>query len=389
MSVITRERIPLSRATVLGTELAYIQDAISRGTLCGDNRYSRLCESWMEERYGIAKAFLTSSGTHALEEAAMLCGIQPGDEVIMPSYTFVSTANSFVLRGAKIRFVDIRPDTQNMDENLIEEAVTPRTKAIVPVHYAGVSCEMDRIMDIAAAHNLCVIEDAAQGVHASYHGKALGTIANYGCFSFHATKNYTMGEGGALLLRDNDRVADAAVIREKGTNRTAFLQGMVDKYTWVSEGSSYLASELSAAYLYAQLLEADAINNRRLDRWRRYWEQLHSLAQNGQIELPGVPQGCQHNGHIFYIKTASLEERIALTDHLKQDGITAAFHYVPLHISPQGQRCGVFVGEDRYTTNTFQRLLRLPMYDALTDSQVDRVCESIRTFYRKKRGVFS
>ncbi len=387
MSTTDQESIPFSRATVLGTELAYIRDAISKGALCGDNRYSRLCEAWMEEHYGAAKAFLMPSGTHALEEAALLCGIQPGDEVIMPSYTFVSTANAFVLRGAKIRFVDIRPDTQNIDENLIEEAITPRTKAIVPVHYAGVGCEMDRIMAIADAHGLCVIEDAAQGVHASYHGKALGTIADYGCFSFHATKNYTMGEGGALLLRDNDRALDAAVIREKGTNRAAFLQGMVDKYTWVSEGSSYLTSELSAAYLYAQLLEADTINNRRLHIWRCYWEQLHSIAQNGQIELPGVPQGCEHNGHMFYIKTASLEERIALTEHLKQAGITAAFHYVPLHSSPQGQRCGVFVGEDRYTTDTFRRLLRLPMYDALTDSQVDRVCDAIRVFYQGKRGV--
>ena len=341
----------------------------------------------MEEHYGAAKAFLVPSGTHALEVAALLCGIQPGDEVIMPSYTFVSTANAFVLRGAKIRFVDIRPDTQNIDENLIEEAITPRTKAIVPVHYAGVGCEMDRIMEIAAAHGLCVIEDAAQGVHASYRGKALGTIADYGCFSFHATKNYTMGEGGALLLRDKDRVQAAAEIREKGTNRSAFLQGMVDKYTWVRAGSSYLTSELAAAYLYAQLLEADAINSRRLKIWSRYREQLDSLAQNGQIELPGVPEGCEHNAHMFYIKTASLEERLALAEHLKQDGITAAFHYVPLHSSPQGKLSGVFVGEDRYTTDTFRRLLRLPMYDALKDSQVDRICESICAFYRKERGV--
>lgn len=384
MSNTAKEEIPLSRATALGTELTYIQDAISRGELSGDQHYSRLCEAWMESRYGAAKAFLMSSGTHALEAAAMLCGIMPGDEVIMPSYTFSSTANAFALRGAQIRFVDIRPDTQNIDENLIEAAITPRTKAIVPVHYAGVSCDMDRILEIAAAHRLYVVEDAAQGVHASWRGKALGTIGDFGCYSFHATKNYTMGEGGALLLREKDRALDAAVVREKGTNRAAFLQGAVDRYTWVGLGSSYLPSELAAAYLYAQLREVDAINARRLRLWNRYHVQLSGLVQRERIELPAVPEGCGHNGHIYYIKASSHEERDALIEHLRRAGIVAAFHYVPLHTSPQGHTCGRFVGEDRYTTDTSQRLLRLPMYDALTEAQVDRVCGAVHAYYRQK-----
>ncbi len=386
MSNTEKEKIPLSRATVLGTELAYIQDAISRGELSGDHRYSRLCEAWMESRYCVAKALLTSSCTHALEAAALLCDIQPGDEIIMPSYTFSSTANAFALRGAQIRFVDIRPDTQNIDENLIEAAITPRTKAIVPVHYAGVSCDMDRIIEIANQHHLYVVEDAAQGMHAAWRGKALGTIGDFGCFSFHATKNYTMGEGGALLLRESSRALDAAVIREKGTNRAAFLQGMVDRYTWVGKGSSYLASELAAAYLYAQLQDADAINDRRLHLWQRYHELLSGLAQRERIELPVVPQGCSHNGHIFYIKVSSLKKRKALIEHLKGDGIEAAFHYIPLHTSAQGRACGSFVGEDRFTTDTSLRLLRLPLYDAMTDAQVDRVCESLHAFCQTKLG---
>ena len=382
MSNATKEEIPLSRATVLGTELAYIQDAISRGKLNGGQHYSKLCEAWMESRYGAAKAFLTPSCTHSLEAAALLCDIQPGDEVVMPSYTFSSTANAFVFRGAQIRFVDIRPDTQNIDENLIEAAITPRTKAIVPVHYAGVSCEMDRIIEIADAYHLYVVEDAAQGVHAAWRGKALGTMGDFGCFSFHATKNYTMGEGGALLLRDSGRALDTAVICEKGTNRTAFLQGAVDQYTWVGKGSSYLASELAAAYLYAQLQDADAINERRLHLWERYYKQLSGLAQRERIELPVVPRYCRHNGHIFYMKLSSFKERKALIEHLKGNGIAAAFHYIPLHTSIQGRVCGSFVGKDRFTTDTSQRLLRLPLYNAMTDAQVDRVCESIFAFFR-------
>lgn len=378
------DEIPFYRVTVLGTEQGYIRDAIARGHLCGDQHYSRCCERWMERQYAAARAFLTPSCSHALEMAALLCGIEPDDEVIMPSFTFTSTANAFALRGAAIRFVDIRPDTQNLDENLIEAAITPRTKAIVPVHYAGVACQMDRILDIARAYGVKVVEDAAQGVQAFFRDKALGTWGDYGCYSFHETKNYTMGEGGALLLRDGGEALKAAVIRDKGTNRAAYLQGVVDKYTWVSVGSSYLPGELGAAYLYAQLLGARAIDGARLHSWNRYRENLRDLAARERITLPVVPKDCRHNGHIFYIMAASLAERDALIRHLKARGITAAFHYVPLHASEQGRRCGTFVGEDRYTTDTFRRLLRLPMYYGLTDAQVDRVCACIDEFYRAR-----
>lgn len=378
----SHETIPFSRPTTALKAEEYIHAAIAGGQLSGDGPYSRQCEAWLTRQCGAAASFLTPSCTHALEAAAILCGIQPGDEVIMPSYTFVSTANAFVLRGAQIRFVDIRPDTQNIDENLIEAAITPRTRAIVPVHYAGVGCRMDAIMEIAGVHRLHVIEDAAQALRATYCGKPLGSLGDYGCISFHATKNYTMGEGGALLIRDEQRVQDAAILREKGTNRAAFLQGMVDKYTWVAPGTSCLPSELSAALLWAQLEDADRIDARRMSLWQRYAGQLRSLEQQGRIVLPHVPPECRHNAHMFYIKTASLEERLALTAWLKERGVTAAFHYVPLHTSPQGRKCGVFVGEDRCTTDTFHRLLRLPMYDALTFEQVDRVCQCIHDFYR-------
>lgn len=302
----------------------------------------------------------------------------------MPSFTFASTANAFALRGAAIRFVDIRPDTQNLDESLIEAAITPRTRAIVPVHYAGVACDMDRILEIARAYGVKVVEDAAQGVQAFYRGRALGTWGDYGCYSFHETKNYTMGEGGALLLRDGGEAFRAAVIRDKGTNRAAYMRGAVDKYTWVSVGSSYLPGELGAAYLYAQLLGARVIDENRLRCWNRYRENLRGLAGRERIALPVVPPDCRHNGHIFYIKAASLAERDALIRHLREHGIAAAFHDVPLHTSEQGRRCGTFVGEDRHTTDTFRRLLRLPMYDGLTDAQVDRVCACIEGFYRAR-----
>ena len=302
--------------------------------------------------------------------------------MIMPAYTFVSTADAFVLRGATPVFVDIRPDTMNMDERLIEEAVTERTRAIVPVHYAGVACEMDTIMDIAARHHLAVIEDAAQGIMATYRGKALGTIGDFGCFSFHETKNYSMGEGGALLIRDQGNVEAAEIIREKGTNRSKFYRGQIDKYTWINYGSSYLPSDMNAAYLYAQLEIAEEINDARLAIWERYYDNLRPLAQAGRIELPVVPEGCVHNGHMFYIKAKDIGERTALIDYLKQNEIHAVFHYVPLHTAPAGLKFGRFHGEDRYTTRESERLLRLPMYYGLELEQVDYICGKLREFYR-------
>jgi len=313
--------------------------------------------------------------------AAILSEVGPGDEVILPSFTFVSTANAFVLRGATLVFVDLRPDTQNIDEKLIEDAITDRTKVIVPVHYAGVACEMDTIMEIAKRHNLLVVEDAAQGVMSEYKGRGLGSIGDYGCYSFHETKNYSMGEGGALLIKDEAKVDRAEIIREKGTDRSKFLKGVIDKYTWVDMGSSYLPSEMNAAYLWAQLEVADEINNNRLASWNAYYEQLKPLADAGRIELPVIPEECKHNAHMFYIKTKDIEERSALASYLKENGILAVFHYVPLHSAPAGSKFGRFHGEDRYTTNTFERLLRLPMYYDLGLDNVEMICDRIREFY--------
>ena len=377
-------KIPFNIPAVVGTEQKYIGDAISRRKLCGDNYYTKLCNELIENKYKAQKSLLTTSCTHALELAAILCDIKPDDEVIMPSYTFVSTANAFVLRGAKIVFVDIRPDTQNIDENLIEKAITDKTKAIVPVHYAGVSCEMDKILEIAKQYNLYVVEDAAQGVNAYYKGQALGTMGDFGCYSFHETKNYTMGEGGALLIRSQENNIRSEIIREKGTNRAEFLLGMVDKYTWVSEGSSYLPSDLNAAYLYAQLQNADAINEKRRSIWNQYYYLLKDLQDKEKIQLPYIPQDCQHNAHMFYIKSRDIEERTYLIDFLRKKGITAPFHYIPLHSSVQGKKCGVFSGEDRYTTDTSDRLLRLPMYVDLTTSEIEYVCEQIYSFYKER-----
>lgn len=374
--------IPFNIPPVVGTELEYIEDAVKRRKLCGDNYYTKQCSKWIEENYQAQKTLLTPSCTHALELAAILCDVKPGDEVIMPSFTFVSTANAFFLRGAKIKFVDIRPDTQNIDEKLIEKAITDKTKVLVPVHYAGVSCEMDTIMELAERYSLKVVEDAAQGVNAYYHGKALGTIGDFGCYSFHETKNYTMGEGGALIVNSKDNCLRAEIVREKGTNRAEFLLGMVDKYTWVSEGSSYLPSELGAAYLYAQLLEADNINEMRLARYHQYYAALKELADKEKLTLPYVPAGCVHNAHMFYIKARDIKERTALISYLKDRGILGVFHYVPLHTSPQGKKCGEFIGEDRYTTDTADRLLRLPVYKDLKAEEVDYVCEQIYEFYR-------
>lgn len=373
--------IPFNIPPYVGKEETYIHEAICSGKICGDGSFTKKCSKWLEEHTDSEKVLLTTSCTHATEMAALLCDIQPGDEVIMPSYTFVSTADAFVLRGGVPVFVDIRPDTMNIDENLIEAAITDKTKAIVPVHYAGVACEMDKIMEVAKKYNLYVIEDAAQGVMSTYKGKALGTIGNFGCYSFHETKNYSMGEGGALLIRDKEKIEQAEIIREKGTNRSQFFRGMVDKYTWVEKGSSYLPSELNAAYLYAQLEMAEEINRRRLSIYNRYYENLKPLYEKGYLELPYVPEECKHNGHMFYIKVKNLEERTKLIAFLKENGITASFHYIPLHSAPAGEKYGRFAGTDRFTTKESERLLRLPMYYSLKDSEIETVTETIKKFW--------
>lgn len=367
----------------VGKETEYMKAAIDSHKICGDGEFTKRCNAWIEEHTGTAKALLTTSGTQALEMAALLSDIQPGDEVILPSYTFVSTANAFVLRGAKLVFVDIRPDTMNIDEKLIEDAITDKTRAIVPVHYAGVGCEMDTIMDIAKRHNLVVVEDAAQGVNAFYKGRALGSIGDYGCFSFHETKNYSMGEGGAILINRPEQIEDAEIIREKGTDRSRFFRGQVDKYTWVNIGSSFLPSDINAAYLMAQLEMANEINENRLQSWARYNEGLQDLAQEGVIELPYIPEECAHNAHMFYIKTKDMEERKALISYLKERDIAAVFHYVPLHSAPAGLRFGRFHGEDRYTTKESERLLRLPMYYNLSESDQQKVIDAVHGFYHK------
>lgn len=365
----------------VGKEMEYMGQAVENQKICGDGAFTMKCSQWIEEKTGTAKCLLTTSCTHALEMAALLADIQPGDEVIMPSYTFVSTADAFVLRGAKVVFVDIRPDTMNIDENLIEAAVTDRTKAIAVVHYAGVGCEMDKIMEIAGRYGLLVVEDAAQGMMASYKGKPLGTIGDFGCFSFHETKNYSMGEGGALLIRDVGHIERAEIFREKGTNRSKYFRGQVDKYRWMDFGSSYLPSDMNAAYLYAQLEVADEINDIRLSRWKSYYEKLLPLAESGRIELPFIPEGCVHNGHMFYIKAGDLEERTALIDFLKKNGILAVFHYVPLHTAPAGMKFGSFHGEDRYTTKESDRILRLPMFYKLTEEEVGYISGKVKEFY--------
>lgn len=374
--------IPFNKPPYIGTENNYIKQAIHNHKISGDGEFTKKCNAKLEAMTGAQKALITTSGTAALEMAAILADIQPGDEVIMPSYTFVSTANAFVLRGAKIVFVDIRPDTLNIDEKLIEDAITPKTKAIVPVHYAGVGCEMDTICDIAKRHNLCVIEDAAQGVNAFYKGRALGSIGDFGCFSFHETKNYSSGEGGAILVNNEKDVERAEIIREKGTNRSKFFRGQVDKYTWVDMGSSYLQSELNCAYLYAQLENPSIINEDRLASWRLYDEMLTPLTQQGEIEPPYIPDGCTHNAHMYYIKVKDLDERTKLIAYLKENGIGAVFHYIPLHSSPAGQKFGRFHGEDKYTTKESDRIIRLPMYYGLKNNDVEFVCETVRGFFK-------
>lgn len=368
---------------VAGDETEYIRQAIEGGKLCGDGPFTKKCSERLEKMTGAVKVMLTTSCTHATEMCALLSEIGEGDEVIMPSYTFVSTADAFVLRGAKAVFVDIRPDTMNLDETLVEEAITERTKAIVPVHYAGVSCEMDTIMEIAGRHHLKVIEDAAQGIMASYKGKPLGTIGDFGCFSFHETKNLSMGEGGAILLNDPSYIEEAEIIREKGTNRSKFFRGQIDKYTWVGYGSSYLPSELNAAYLWAQLNKAEEIMKCRMDAWKLYDEMLSELAEESKIELQTIPKDCIHNAHMFYIKTKNAEERGQLIDFLKANGIWAVFHYIPLHSAPAGKKYGYFAGEDKYTTKESERLLRLPMYYGLTLDEVEYICGKVKEFYLK------
>ena len=365
----------------IGKEMIYVEEAIRSKKICGDGGFTKKCSSWLEKFTGTSRVLLTTSCTHATEMAAMLIDIQPGDEVIMPSYTFVSTADAFVLRGAKAVFVDIRPDTMNIDENLIESAITDRTRAIVPVHYAGVACEMDTICSLAKKYGLYVIEDAAQAVSATYKERFLGTIGDYGCFSFHETKNYSMGEGGALLIKNKDDIERAEIIREKGTNRSKFFRGQIDKYTWVESGSSYLPSELNAAYLWAQLEVWKDIYDNRMDSWNRYFSGLKDLEKKGCVELPVIPAECRHNAHMFYIKVKDLAERTELIHYLKGKNIHSVFHYIPLHMSPAGKKYSRFVGEDKYTTKESERLLRLPMYYGLESDDVEYIIDAIKSFY--------
>jgi len=365
-----------------GKEFEYMKEAVENQHICGDGEFTKRCSSWIEEKTGASKVLLTTSCTHALEMAALLCKISEGDEVILPSYTFVSTADAFVLRGAKIVFVDVNPRTMNIDETKIEEAITPKTKVIAVVHYAGVSCEMDTIMDIARRHNLLVVEDAAQGMMSTYKGRPLGTIGDFGCYSFHETKNYSMGEGGALLINDSKYIEEAEILREKGTDRSKFFRGQIDKYTWVNFGSSYLPSDMNAAYLYAQLELADEINDKRLADWDNYYNAFKELENEGKIELPYIPEECGQNGHMFYFKCKTLEERTRFIQYMKDNDILTVFHYVPLHSAPAGIKFGRFSGEDKYTTTESERLVRLPMYYGLTKKDQEYIISKVKDFYK-------
>lgn len=373
--------VSFNKPPFIGTEYGFIQQAIDNLKICGDGMFTKQCSAWFEQRLGARRVLLTTSGTSALEMAAALCELEPGDEVILPSYTFSSTATAFVGQGAHLRFIDVRPDTMNMDEQLIEQAITPKTKVIVPVHYAGVSCEMDPIMELASSHGLRVVEDAAQGVMSTYYGRALGTFGDFGCLSFHETKNYSMGEGGALLIRDEEPIETAEIYREKGTDRSRFFRGQVDKYTWVDWGSSYLPSDMLAAYLWAQLQEADRINEDRLCTWQRYHDAFVPLAERERIELQRIPQGCVHNAHMFYIKCRDLADRTSFIDHMRARGVQCVFHYIPLHSSPAGLRFGEFVGEDRYTTQDSERLVRLPLYFGMTPEDVELVIQAALDYF--------
>lgn len=369
-----------------GEEKRYISEAIDNRKICGDGPFTKKCNKWMEDRFQAQKVLLTTSGTTALDMALLLCDLSPGDEVILPSYTFSSTATAAVLSGAKLVFVDVRPDTMNIDENKIESAITERTKVIVAVHYAGVACEMDAIMKIAKKYGLKVVEDAAQGVMSLYKGKHLGTIGDFGCYSFHETKNYSMGEGGAILINDPDYNERAEILREKGTDRSKFYRGQVDKYTWVDFGDSYLPSDINAAYLWAQLEKADEINEDRLRSWELYDRLLRPLAKEGRIQQPTIPDGCKHNAHMYYIKCKDLEERTSLIQYLKDSGVNAVFHYIPLHSSPAGLKYGRFSGIDEYTTKESERLLRLPMYYGLKEDDIVSVVEAIKGYYAERKN---
>lgn len=374
--------IRFSKACIAGNELKYIQESMQTFSISGDNLFTKKCHKWFEERLNCKKVLLTTSCTHALEMAAILLDIKKDDEIIMPSYTFVSTANAFVLRGAKIVFVDIRPDTMNIDETKIEKAITPKTKVIVPVHYAGVACEMDRIMDIAKKYNLFVVEDAAQSMMSRYKDKALGTIGHLGAFSFHETKNYTSaGEGGLLLVNDEKFKERADIIREKGTNRSLFFRGMVDKYSWVDIGSSYLMNDISAAYLWGNLEFADEINQNRLNSWQKYYDGLKNLEDKGLIQLPIIPKECIQNAHMFYLKVKDLNERTKLIEYLKQNDIYAVFHYIPLHNSEAGLRFSRFSGKDIFTTNESEKLIRLPMYYGLEATIITKIIKTVKSFF--------
>jgi dTDP-4-amino-4,6-dideoxygalactose transaminase len=374
--------IPFNKPPVVGSEITYITKAIISNKLCGDGSFGKSCEEWFKNKLECFKTLMVPSCTHALELAAILIDVQPGDEVIMPSYTFVSTANAFVLRGAKIVFVDIRPDTMNIDETKIEAAITPKTKAIVPVHYAGIGCEMETIMDIAERHGLFVVEDAAQGMMSTYKGKPLGTIGHLGAFSFHETKNYTSGgEGGLLIINDERFLKRAEVIREKGTNRSQFFRGQVDKYTWVDVGSSYLPSELQAAFLWAQLEKSEEINQNRLATWYAYSKAFKPLQLAGLVDVPYKPENCQHNAHMYYLKLKDLEQRTAFIDYLKEKNVTAVFHYIPLHSAPAGKHFGKFYGTDNYTTTESERLVRLPLYLNMSEEEKNLVVNAVMEFF--------
>ena len=372
--------IPFNVPPCVGTEYEYIRQAIDSHKICGDGPFTKKCHAWMEERFGAQKVLLTTSGTTALDMAMLLCDLQPGDEVILPSYTFSSTATAAVMVGAKLVFVDVRPDTMNIDETKIEAAITEKTKVIIVMHYAGVACEMDTIMAIAKKYKLLVVEDAAQGVMSTYKGKALGTIADFGCYSFHETKNFSMGEGGAILINNPQYNERAEILREKGTNRSRFFRGQVDKYTWVDKGDSFLPSELNAAYLWAQLQRADQITNDRMETWHAYQEAFLPFANSGRVELQIIPDNCEHNAHMFYLKLRNLEDRTAFIEWMKQHGVSCVFHYIPLHSSPAGLRFGRFSGIDMFTTRESERLVRLPLYYNMSRETTDDIIRLARTF---------
>ena len=377
--------IPFNKPPLTGNEEKYLLESIKSSKISGDGKFTKKCHQWFEEKLQCKKALLTTSCTHALEMTAILLDIKNGDEVIMPSYTFVSTANAFVLRGAKIVFVDIRPDTMNIDETKIEKAITNKTKVIVPVHYAGVACEMDTIMELANKYNIFVVEDAAQGMISSYKGKALGTIGDFGAFSFHETKNFTSaGEGGLLIINKERFINRAEIIREKGTNRSLFFRGMVDKYSWVDLGSSYLMNDMSAAYLWGQLEKSDEINNNRLNSWKLYKNGLINLAEKGLVELPTIPKGITHNGHMFYIKVKDLNTRTNLLEHMQKNDILSVFHYIPLHSSHAGLEFGRFNGDDSFTTLNSERLIRLPMYYGLLKEDIENIILHLDKFFGTK-----